>query len=252
MLAVPAQVALASQDPLEHVLFALKHEGTDLLVLSHALRRIPGDRMAMEAIRTPTGRLERKAGFLWEHFNRAQLPGVAPRGTAVPLLDPGLYFTGRPRRDARWSITVNCLGTLDYAPTVRRTPAIRSLLEKKLLDQAAAFAHGIGPELLDRALAWAYLEETEKSFAIEREAPSADKAAAFAALLQQAGTVACLDETYLVSLQNAVLTNPLEFAHQYRSEQNAGCDRVRRVPAADGGTVAGEGPARGDPFPGRL
>lgn len=219
-LAVPAAVAPETEDPLEHVLFALKHEGTDLLVLSHAMRRIPAVRMASEVIKKPTGRFVRKAGLLWEHFNRAQLSGVAPRGAYVPLLDPDLYFTGRPRRDARWLVTVNCLGSLEYAPTVRRTAAIKALLDKDLLGQADAFAKEIGPELLDRALAWAYLDETEKSFAIEREAPSADKAALFAALLKQAGTVDSLDEAYLVSLQNAALTNPLEFAFQYRTEQN--------------------------------
>ena len=219
-LAVPAAVAPQTLDPLDHVLFALKHEGTDLLVLSQALRRIPAEQMAAEVIKKPTGRFVRKAGFLWEHFNRAELSGIAPRGAYVPLLDPDLYFTGRPRRDGRWLVTVNCLGTLDYAPSVRRTAAIESLLAKDLLGQAAAFVQEIGPELLDRALAWAYLDETEKSFALEREAPSADKAAAFVALLKQAGSVDALDEPYLVSLQNSALTNPLEFAYQYRTEQN--------------------------------
>jgi hypothetical protein len=74
--------------------------------------------------------------------------------------------------------------------------------------------------VLDRTLAWAYLHETEDSFAIEREAPSEDKARAFIAVLHQAHEGRPLSEEYLVELQNSVLTSPFDKAASYRSEQN--------------------------------
>nr|WP_283773091.1 Fic family protein [Craterilacuibacter sp. RT1T] len=74
--------------------------------------------------------------------------------------------------------------------------------------------------MLDRALAWAYLSETESSFEIEREAPSAAKAERFVQLLHHAHDGRELSEEYLVELQQSVVTNPLDQAVSYRTEQN--------------------------------
>jgi hypothetical protein len=74
--------------------------------------------------------------------------------------------------------------------------------------------------MLERALAWAYLSETEGSFAIEGEAPTQDKAARYAALLRQAHQRQPLTEDLLVALQNATITNPLDQAVQFRTRQN--------------------------------
>lgn len=220
VLGVPSSVAPDGDDVLMHVLFALKHEGTDLLVLNHALRHVPAQRVLDELRARPTGQFIRKAGFLWEAFRGDRLEGAEPQGNYVDLFDPALYVTGPSRRDMRWRVSFNGLGHLRYAPVVRRTAAIEAMLAKDLLGQATAFASEIGPVLLDRALAWAYLGETESSFAIERDTLDADKATAFAALLRQAGEARLLDEDYLVALQNSAITNPLEHAQQFRTEQN--------------------------------
>jgi Fic family protein len=64
------------------------------------------------------------------------------------------------------------------------------------------------------------LHETESSFAIEREAPTQARAQAFVQLLQQAHEPQDLTEEYLVTLQNAVISNPHLHAAAYRTEQN--------------------------------
>ncbi len=89
-----------------------------------------------------------------------------------------------------------------------------------LLGRAQAFASSLSPVLRERALAWAYLRETESSFAIEREAPSEDKARAFRRLLRQAHDPHPLSETYLAAMQSSVLTNPWDRAAAYRTNQN--------------------------------
>ncbi|WP_028312311.1 Fic family protein [Derxia gummosa] len=219
-LAIPPRAAPTGAAPLDHVLFAIRHEGIDLLLLSQALKRIPEADMLAAVAAAPNGQFVRKAGFLWEHFNGRELAGVAPGGQTVPLFDPARYFTVPGPRNARWRVNFNGLGSLDYCPVVRRTPEIEALLARDLLGEARRFADDIGPELLDRALDWAYLHETESSFDIEREAAPADKAAAFAALLRQAGESVALDEQRLVELQNAIVTNAWDHAAQYRTEQN--------------------------------
>lgn len=220
-LAVPASVAPGSDDPLDHVLFALKHEGTDLQVLSAAIRHIPAARMESEVRRRPTGSYVRKAAWLWEHFNETALGVSSPATNFVPLFDPKLYVAGPSREvSTRWRVFFDGFGSLDGCATVRRTPALERKLDVDVLGEAKQFAEQVGPRMLDRALAWAYLDETESSFEIERERPPADKREAFADLLRQAGSIGPLTEDLLVDLQSRVVTNASDQAHGWRQEQN--------------------------------
>jgi hypothetical protein len=74
--------------------------------------------------------------------------------------------------------------------------------------------------MMDHALSWAYLHETDSSFAIEKKAPSEDKARQFVELLKQAHEPRELSEDYLVELQNVTITNPFDKAASFRYEQN--------------------------------
>jgi hypothetical protein len=69
-------------------------------------------------------------------------------------------------------------------------------MQGDILGRTRSFIETIGPVNADRALAWAYLSETEHSFAIERESPSGNKAEAFVALLHQAHEGRALTEDY--------------------------------------------------------
>ncbi|EQD39191.1 filamentation induced by cAMP protein Fic, partial [mine drainage metagenome] len=220
-LAIPRNVAPESDDPIEHILFALKHEGVDLQILAEALPKVEPSALLSEARRLPSGTYIRVACHLWEQFTGKQLtelPEIA--GPTAELFDPRRYVTGPPRRDARWRVAFNGLGTVSYCPTIRRTDRIEAAMRSDILGRTKAFADALGKSMLDRALAWAYLHETEDSFAIERETPSEDKARKFVALLHQAHDGRALSENYLVELQNSVLTNPYDMAAAFRTEQN--------------------------------
>jgi hypothetical protein len=220
-LAIPRHVAPAGKDPVEHTLFALKHEGTNLQILAEALPKIGPAGLLAELRRIPTGGYIRLACYLWEHFAQGQLtdlPEIA--GATVEVFDPKRFITGAPRRDARWRVAFNGLGSLAYCASVDRTAFIEQAMRSDILARAKAFAQSLGKGMLDRALAWAYLHETEDSFAIERETPSEDKARSFVALLHQAHEGRPLTENYLVELQNSALTNSFDRAAGYRTEQN--------------------------------
>lgn len=221
-LLVPTKQAPGAR-PLEHALFAIKHEGVRLDYLLAALRQVDAQEMVAEFQRTPNGSYIRKLCLLWEHAHQQMLPGVEDgliTATYVPLFDPAHYLTGASRRNARWRVDCNGLGELHFCPVVRRTDAVREGLQRNVLAAARAFATAIGPQMLERALSWAYLSETEGSFAIEGETPTQDKARRFAALLQRAHTPRPLTEDYLVELQNATVSNPFDQAVQFRTEQN--------------------------------
>ena len=114
----------------------------------------------------------------------------------------------------------NGLGNLRYCATVRRTPAIAQGIAANWLERTAAFLAGLGPAVLDRALAWAYLHETEDSYAIEHEKPTQDKARAFVQLLKMAHEGRPLTEDYLAELQSSTVSHPLDKAAEFRTQQN--------------------------------
>ncbi len=181
-LLVPAKLAPGTRW-LDHALFAIKHEGVRLDYLTAALRQVGQEEMEAEFLRTPNGAYVRKLCLLWEGAHQRPLQAVEQRPVAaayVPMFDPAAYLTGASRRNARWRVDFNGLGDLAFCPAIRKTDAVLHGLQHDVLGHAKAFAAAIGPQMLERALSWAYLSETEGSFAIEGESPSEDKASRFA------------------------------------------------------------------------
>ncbi|CAM3591014.1 hypothetical protein CCOS865_04025 [Pseudomonas reidholzensis] len=220
-LAVPASIAPAADDLLAHLLFGLKHEGINLAILAQALPRIPAAALEAELAKAPNGIYLRKACFLREAFTGEPLHQHAPvRGTFVPLFDPAAYVTLPGERNSRWRVEFNGIGTLEYCATVERTPEVVALLEHGILARAQDFIQSLPAAMMDRAINWAYLHETQDSFAIEKESPSEDKSRKFIQLLRQAHERLPLSEDYLVALQNATLSNPFDRAGAFRHEQN--------------------------------
>lgn len=220
-LLVPSQVAPDNDTPLAHALFALKHEGVCLQTLTQTMRHIPDFELIQALRASPTGGYIRTLGFLWEKANGRTLNNLPEiGGSTVDLFDPARYLTADGVRDARWRVNFNGIGCIDYCAIVEKTATITSLLAEDIVGQANRFMAEQGAEFMDRALSWAYLHETESSFAIERETPSPSKAEAFAQILQHADEPRVLNEADLVTLQNAVISNPLDKATGYRHQQN--------------------------------
>jgi len=220
-MAVPAQVAPASNAPLEHLLFALKHEGLQLQAAILSLKRIDSRSVGQAFVKNPSSAYMRQICFLWELANGETLEGLpAATGPYTPLFDPDKFVTGPSKRHPRWRVDFNGLGSSSYCLTVRRTPEIQGLLDKGILESASQFIASLDKTVLDRAVRWAYLSETQGSYAIENEAPSNSKAEAFSALLARAHAPERITEGYLVALQNLAVSNPLDKAVQFRTEQN--------------------------------
>jgi len=219
-LAVPAHVAPMTPTIVEHLLFALKHEGTQLGILMEALRQVPGSDVQTALTRTPTGGYIRALALLWEAANGPGLDASGTAGNVHLLFDPERYVTGPGRRENRWRVEFNGLGSVRYCATVERTPELQALLQADVLRRTTDYVDGLGAELRDRTLSWAYMHETQSSYAIEQETPSEDRARAFVALLHQAHEKRPLTEDYLAELQQASITAPYHRAVSFRSEQN--------------------------------
>ena len=170
-LLVPVRMA-PSANFLQQALFAIKHEGVRLPYLIAALRQVSEGDMRAAFMVTPNGSFVRKLCFLWEAAHQRQLSGLDEAGISaayVQMFDPKTYITGKSRRNARWRVDFNGLGDLAFCPVIRKTPELQEGLDRNVLADAAEFAKSIDQKMLERALTWAYLSETEGSFAIEGE-----------------------------------------------------------------------------------
>jgi len=220
-LAVPSRIA-PSEDEFEQVVFALKHEGTDLAQLAAFVEQLDPELLVRRLRAHPSAGYLRKLGFVWEKVtgkHLQDLPGDLG-GIPVPLFDPKLYLTVPGFRDAKWRVDFNGLGDFEHCPSVRLTPQVQACLALDPVGAAMAYLKGFEPQRLERILGWAYLSETRGSFALEGEGLGSGKAEAFAALLRQAHTAHDLTEQYLSSLQNIVLPHPLTRELNFRVRQN--------------------------------
>jgi hypothetical protein len=224
-LAVPSAIVdrmgLGSGGALAHLLFALKHEGTNLGILMEALTHLPAKELVHAMEESPGSAFVRKACYLWEAANGLTLDAApAARGAVVDLFDPARYVTMEGERHGKWRVHFNGLGTLRYCATVERTPGVEKVLTGEVIERIHRYTERVGAAVRDRALEWAYLDETRSSFAIERETPSEEKQRAFVALLHSAHKKRDISEDYLVQLQTTAVTNPLDRAVGFRNEQN--------------------------------
>lgn len=190
-------------------------------ILAQAMPKISPSTLSNQLRKSPNGAYIRTACYLWEAFTGQRIEDIPSIGGAVvDLFDQERYITGPAVRNSRWRVNFNGLGSIRYCPTVERTGAIVAGIKSDILGRARDFVDALGSEATDRVLAWAYLSETDSSFAIERETPTEDKSRTFVTLLQQAHERRMLNEGYLVELQSSTVSNIYDKATCFRHEQN--------------------------------
>lgn len=178
-------------------------------MLAQALPRIKYRILVESITQAPSSGCLRKVCFLWEAYSNQLVDYTQkPQGPGVLLFDPKRYITGPSVRNNRWRVDFNGLGTLQYCATVQRTPEVEGLLEYDILGRSKEVIDSLPKEMMDRAVNWAYLSETDSSFAIEKETPSQQKSERFVQLLRQAHGRQPPTEDYLVSLQNNTICQP--------------------------------------------
>jgi len=212
-------------DPLEHVVFSLKYEGADLLLLQAVFSKLPARQVSAFVQNQSTGIYARKIGFLCEFLTGKTLPlgGAVIGGNYVSLLDEDAQVTAKPRNIPRWRIRDNLPGTPDFCPTIRLTPLLNKKLKTDWHAKAQAALKNTPRPLLDRVLGYFYAKETRSSFLIEREEPGAGKQERFIAALREAGSRTPAQESLavarLVELQNKIV-DPRYREAAFRTVQN--------------------------------
>jgi len=223
-----------------HLQFAIRYEGVNLQALSLLFDTVDSTHLCEWIAESPTSTYARRACFLYEWLTGTEIPVKDPvpaKMRYVDALDTDMQFAaGAIAKDTRFRVNDNLPGTRNFCPLVRKTRFLCDMADKDLRKRTRDTLEQYDRGLLRRAAAFLYLKETQSSFEVEREKPSARKAQRFADLLRQAETGRPLTEERLVGLQNAVI-DPRFHEFTWRSQQNwVGDDlgyrkRVAFVPA---------------------
>lgn len=207
--------------PLDHIEFVFKYENLSLDLLEQVFRKSKAVEVDHYVAASPTSKYRRRIGFLYEFLTPNTLK-TEVSGNYVPILDPKKYFTGKSRRNARWRIVDNLLGSSGACPLIRRSPAIDEKLKHDWSREIRRLTRETNPRLWARAVNYLYLKETKASFAIEREEVTPARGERFIAVLARSGLVnpeVLLEEGRLTSLQNLIV-DPRYAAKGFRNDQN--------------------------------
>lgn len=204
--------------------FAMRYEGVNLQLLALLFQH----KSTIEAlchwiIQSPSSAYARRACFLYEWLTGQSLPTESPvpaKARYILALDPRQQFVAQQgRRSERFKVEDNLPGNPRFCPLVRKTPLLVAMVQKDLRKRTRESLQQYDADLLRRATAFLYLKETQSSFELEREKPSASRTQRFADLLRQADTSEPLTEDRLTELQQAVV-DPRFHEFTWRSEQN--------------------------------
>lgn len=209
-----------SDSVFDHLEFALKHEGMNLLILKMVLKILPEADMIAYISLHSTGKYARILWYLYEKFNKIELaiPDLK-QGEYIPLLNTKDYYTTKPRRSSRHRIADNLLGSPDFSPLVRKSDVIKEFEKKGVEQTAREVVKKYDPLLLARAMKYLYTKETMSSWEIEREKPDNTKLIKFINLLHDADSLGRLSKEKLVDLQKNIVDSRFA-SSSYRDFQN--------------------------------
>ena len=195
-----------SDTVVDHLVFALKYEGVQLLTLKKVF--LAFDKAALEkaARNKPTSAYIRRLCFLYEWLVESPLaiPDVTG-GAYVEAVDVKLqYGTYYHPNEARFRVRDNLPGSSLFCPLVFKTRRLDQFIEMDLAGKARSIVAGAPPELIARAAAFLLLSDSKASFAIEGENPPKDRIARWGAAISKAGQIK-LNEARLVALQREII-----------------------------------------------
>jgi hypothetical protein len=172
----------------DHLTFALRHEKLDLLVLKRIFDAVPKTEVEALIRAAPTGVPARRAWYFYEMLTGQTLAvDDAPPVSAVDLLDPKDYFTGKSRLSKRHRVRDNLLGNGRFCPVIRRTEALESALRLDLAAKARETVGHTGAHLVARAASFMLLADSRASFEIEGERPPHNRLERWGRAVLQAG-----------------------------------------------------------------
>ncbi|HEX4767327.1 MAG TPA: Fic family protein [Lichenihabitans sp.] len=175
----------------DHLVFALKHEGVELLILKNVFERLDGGELVAAAKTKPTSAYLRRLCFFYEWLTerRLDVPDTSA-GAYVHAIDTTLqYAAARPVNDRRFRIRNNIPGDRRFCPLVHRTHALDAFIAGDIAERARRIVGSAPREVIARAAAFLLLSDSKASFAIEGERPPRDRLARWGGVIGKAGQI---------------------------------------------------------------
>jgi Fic family protein len=196
-------------DLISHLIFALKYEGIDLLLLKKLFEKLDGGTLAGWIAEEPTGQYSRKIWFLYEWLldTTLKLPDLTS-GNYANLVDTDIQYgcVEMIENSKRHRIRNNLPGVRDFCPMIRRTPLLEQYISRGLSKRIEDIVGNIHPDVMARAAAFLLLKDSKASYAIEGENPPQNRAQRWGRAIGQAGQRPVTKDE-LIRLQQIVIDN---------------------------------------------
>ncbi|RYM33989.1 cell filamentation protein Fic [Brumimicrobium glaciale] len=190
----------------KHLVFALKYEGVNLLLLKILFENL-SEKDAIKLFQEePTGQYSKRLWFLYEWLLNKELPiEDLTIGNYVNAVDSSLqYSIPKGEKTSRFRVMNNLPGTIDFCPLIRKTEKLENYFSADFSSQNSKYLKEIRKDVLQRASAFMLLKDSKASFSIEGESPKSKRAARWGQAIGQAG-VNELTKEELVRLQQVVI-----------------------------------------------
>lgn len=192
----------------KHLVFALKYEGVNLLVLCFLIQHYTNKELTEVVSIEPTGQYSRRLWFLIEWISGKQLETKQSlsKKSYVLAIDPRLQYALDGIKSPRHLVINNLPGTPLFCPLIRRTEKLDQYINANYSKQKNKYLEGIHNDILQRTSAFLLLKDSKASFTIEGESPKSKRAARWGQAIGQAGSIDLTKEE-LIRLQQVVIEN---------------------------------------------
>ncbi|MEM6602436.1 MAG: Fic family protein [Pseudomonadota bacterium] len=187
------------------LVFALKYEGLDLLVLKKLFEVASAQEILEMIVSKPTSSYMRRIWFLYEWLLNQKLDlDDAKQGNYVNIVDEAQQYASEAINSTRHRVKNNLPGTREFCPLIFKTPIIEAYIQKNLSDQAQQIVGNVSADIMARTAAFLLLKDSKSSYAIEGEAPAHNRIQRWGKAIAEAGKYP-LDLQELLRLQKVVI-----------------------------------------------
>ena len=196
-----------------HLVFALKYEGVNLLVFTKLEQQLSNDELLALVNIEPLGQYSRRIWFLLEWVSGKPIVGKSDisKKSYVPVVDTKLQFAIAGKKSPRHLVLNNLPGTHQFCALIRKTEKIEHHLSQNYVEENRKQIAGIRKDIIQRASSFLLLKDSKASFSIEGESPKSIRTARWGAAIGQAG-LHNLSKDELIRLQQLVIENT-RFVH---------------------------------------
>lgn len=203
----------------KQLVFAIKYEGINLLVLKKLFKILHKNEAKDLFQIEPFSQYSRKLWFLYEWLLKTRLEiEDLKKGNYVLLLDENKqYAISEGEKSSRHRVINNLPGDRDFCPLITKTDKLENFISLDLINEKDNYLTGIKKDILLRASAFLLLKDSKASFNIEGETPPNNRALRWGRAIGQAGKTN-LTKDELLRLQQIVIEDDRFVKMGFRKE----------------------------------